>query len=74
MPNSTRSLGKMSYQDTVRVSLLEMVDDLAIISKCGTVTIVANSVAKTFIESKKLDLSKKKCHQMHIGKPKIKCS
>ena len=57
----------------MRVPPLEMVDDIAIVSKCGNDSIIANSVVNTFIESKKLNFSEKKCHQMHIGAAKITC-
>ena len=50
-----------------------MVDDIAVVTKCGNEAILANSVVNKFIECKKLTLSKKKCHQMHIGKVKMCC-
>ena len=61
------------YKNTVRIPPLEMVDDIALVSKCGNDAIKANSIVNTFIESKKLDFAKKKCHQMHIGKANLCC-
>ena len=61
------------YKNTVRIPPMEMVDDLAVITKCGNDTIKANAVINSFIESKKLNFSKKKCHQMHIGENRITC-
>lgn len=61
------------YKNTVRVPPLEMVDDIAVATTCNVDAVRANSIVNTFIENQKLTLSKKKCHQMHIGKNKVYC-
>ena len=61
------------YKNTVRVPPLEMVDDIAIATTCNVDAVRANSIVNTFIENQKLTLSKKKYHQMHIGKNKMYC-
>ena len=45
-----------------------MEDDLLVISRCGTDSVISNSVIKSLIESKKLNLIVKKCSKIHIGK------
>ena len=45
-----------------------MIDDLLTISKCGQDSIISNAVINSFVESKRLELSDKKCHRIHIGK------
>ena len=45
-----------------------MVDDILSITKCSTDAVKINGVMNGFIESKKLTLSHKKCHRIHISK------
>ena len=50
-----------------------MVDDLVVVTECGSKAIEANSIINTFIENQKLTFSDKKCYQMHVGNPKLCC-
>ena len=56
------------YKGIVGVPALEMVDDVVDIQKCGIDAIKSNAVVNSFMEHKKLTLSKSKCHKMHCGK------
>ena len=58
------------YRGSVSVPSLEMVDDIVDIKKCGTESVLSNSVINLFIEHKKLTLGKAKCHKIHCGKKK----
>ena len=58
----------LTYKNTVKIPSLGMIDDILTISKCGQESIKSNSVTNSFIESKRLELSKKKCCRIHIGK------
>ena len=49
-----------------------MVDDIICVTNVKRSAEV-NSLINTFIESKKLKLSEKKCFQIHIGKGHINC-
>ena len=60
------------YKGVVDVPTLGMVDDILAIQKCSNDTVKINAVINAFVESKKLKLSKSKCHKIHISK-KIKC-
>ena len=55
------------YKNKVKIPCLEMIDDLLNLTKCGTDSVVTNSYIVTKIETKKLDLNKTKCHQIHVG-------
>ena len=48
-----------------------MIDDVLAVQKCNNDTVKQNAVINGFVESKKLRLSKTKCHKIHIEK-KIK--
>ena len=50
-----------------------MVDDILGIQKCSRKSKRINGVINTFIELEKLTLSRKKCHNVHIGKSKVAC-
>ena len=58
------------YKGEVEIPTLGMVDDLLSIRKCSMESVKANAVINGFIESKKLTLSKSKCHRIHISKKK----
>ena len=64
------------YKGTVSVPSLQMVDDIMVLGKCNSLqTVQSNSVVNSFMNIKKLSLSEKKCHRVHIGKSKFKsCS
>ena len=74
--NTMDKLGKMVYDDKkllyeykgTEVPCLQMVDDILTITKCDPTAITMNTVVNTFIETKKLKLSHKKCSVIHVGK------
>ena len=51
-----------------------MVDDILGIQKCSKKSSRMNNVINTFMDLEKLKLSKKKCHNVHIGNQRNKCS
>ena len=62
--------GKISYKNEellykykiqVKIPSLGMVDDVLSITKCSTDAVKTNATINSFIESKKLTLSKTKC-------------
>ena len=57
-----------NYQ--VNIPGLGMVDDVLKIQKCSMKSVKTNAVLNSFVESKKLTLSKTKCHRIHISKKK----
>ena len=61
------------YKGTVGVPALEMVDDVVDIQKCDINAIKSNAVINSFMEHKKLTLSKSKCHKIHCGKKNLFC-
>ena len=74
-------LGKLMYQkenllykykNQVGIPTLGMVDDILSIQKCSADAVKVNGVINGFIESKKLTLSKSKCHRIHISKKQRK--
>ena len=54
------------YKGVVETPTLGMVDDVISVQKCSTDTVKSNSIIISFIESKKLKLSSRKCHRIHI--------
>ena len=50
-----------------------MVDDILAVQKCSEKSAEINSVINTFIEMKKLTLSKTKCSKDYVGKPESGC-
>ena len=53
-----------------------MVDDVLCVQKCSNQSVKINAVVNAFIESKKLNLSKKKCNRIHFRKSRnteLKC-
>ena len=63
--NNTDLLYK--YKGEVDIPSLGMVDDILSIQRCSNDSVKINAVVNAFIESKKLTLSKAKCHR--IQKP-----
>ena len=61
------------YKGLVGTPPLQMVDDILAIQKCSSKSLKLNSAINTFIDLEKLTLSKKKCHNIQIGKQKKKC-
>ena len=43
-----------------------MVDNILSIQRCSSDSLRANAVINAFVESKKLNLSKEKCHRINI--------
>ena len=56
------------YKDEVDIPCLGMVDDIMCIQKCNIKSVEINAAVNAFIESKKLTLSKTKCHRIHIAR------
>ena len=54
------------YKGVVETPSLGMVDDVLCVQKCSTETVKMNSIINSFMESKKLKLSSKKCHRIHV--------
>ena len=52
---------------------LQMVDDILGVQTCSQKSVQLNNTINTFIELEKLNLSDKKCHNVHIGKNENKC-
>ena len=50
-----------------------MVDDIVDIQACGVNAVMSNAVINSFIEHKKLILSKTKCHRLHCGEKNPMC-
>ena len=74
---SMDKLGQIAYNDEdliyrykgkVEIPSLGMVDDILSIQTCSDKSVKVNATVNAFIESKKLTLSKSKCHRIHIDK------
>ena len=52
------------YKETFSVQALEMVNDIVDIQACGVNAVMSNAVINSFVERKKLTLSKIKCHRI----------
>ena len=58
------------YKGVAEVPPLEMVNDVLTVSKCSITSLTMNIVVNSFMENKKLKLSKEKCSVIHVGKNK----
>ena len=56
------------YKGVVAVPPLCMVDDVLAVQTCSEASVEVNAVVNSFIELKKLRLSKTKCSKIHVGK------
>ena len=56
------------YKGEIEIPSLGMVDDIMTIQKCSEDSVRINAVVNAFVETKKLTLSSKKCHKIHIQK------
>ena len=56
------------YKGEIDIPSLGMVDDILAVKKCNNDTVKINAVINSFVEAKKLKLSKTKCHKIHIEK------
>ena len=61
------------YKGIVGTPPLQMVDDILGIQKCSSKSLKLNTTINTFVELEKLTLSKKKCHNIHIGAESVQC-
>ena len=61
------------YKGKVATPPLQMVDDILGIQKCSSKSLQLNTAINTFINLEKLKLSKKKCHNIHIGRNNLQC-
>ena len=61
------------YKGLVPTPPLQMVDDILGIQACSKKSVKLNNVINTFMELEKLNLSDKKCHNVHMGKNEQKC-
>ena len=61
------------YKGVVACPPLQMVDDVLGIQKCSPKSLHLNTTVNTFMELEKLNLSKSKCHKIHIGKENKLC-
>ena len=61
------------YKGVVGTPPLQMVDDIMAIQKCSSKSMKLNAAVNTFIELEKMTLSKKKSHNVHIGKQTKDC-
>ena len=79
--NTMDKLGKIVYKDKkllynykgTAVPCLQMVDNILTITKCDSTAITMNTTVNTFIETKKLKLSHKKCSVIHVRKKCGEC-
>ena len=62
------------YKGVVAVPPLLMDDDVLALQKCSADSVEVNAVINSFIELKKLTLSKKKCSKIHVGKKSLCCA
>jgi hypothetical protein len=60
------------YKGVVETPTLDMVDDILSVQKCSNSTVKINAAVNAFIEGKKLTLSSKKCHRIHVEEKKSK--
>ena len=63
----------MTYRGKVGVPPLEMVDDIVTASTCGSTAVALNQTVNTFVDLKKLKLSKNKCSKIHVGTKQKQC-
>ena len=71
---SDRSLQYNYKQDpNIPIGILGMVDDTLAVADCGNNSIRKNAVVNSFVETKRLTLSKEKSVVLHFGK-ESKCS
>ena len=61
------------YKGSVGVPVLEMVDDILDVKKCGKDAVTSNALVNTFVEHKKLRMGPDKCHKIHCGKKTTTC-
>ena len=62
-----------SYKDGLGVPPLAMVDDVLAVSRYGVESVEMNAFLNQKTRMKKLQFGPDKCHQLHVGKNKIKC-
>ena len=63
----TTGEGLYLYKNCLPIPPLSLVDDILAIAKCGVDSIKLNSIIQSKMATKKLELGKNKCSQMHVG-------
>ena len=61
------------YKGLVGTPPLQMVDDILGVQKCNNKSLELNTVVNTFVSLEKLQLSKQKCNNIHVGAKNMKC-
>ena len=61
------------YKNLVGTPPLQMVDDVLAIQRCSDKSLMVNKTINTFMELEKMKLSRKKCHNIHIGNKSKQC-
>ena len=61
---------KYKGDTNIQIGVLGMIDDNLAITKCGTNSLLKNSVINSFFETQRLKLSEEKSVVLHIGKKK----
>ena len=56
------------YRGAVSIPPLGMIDDLAVVGKCGPQSVIVNAVIDAKINMKKLEFNQTKCVKLHICK------
>ena len=70
----SENIEMFKYRNAVTVPPLGMIDDLAVIAKCGPQSVILNAVINAKINLKKLEFNKNKCVKLHICKDQFNCS
>ena len=55
------------YKECLPIPPLSLVDDILAVGYCGTDSLKLNSIIQSKISTKKLELGKNKCFQIHVG-------
>ena len=63
---------KHKGDQNIQIGVVGIVDDKLAIAKCGTSSVIKNSVINSFIETQRLRLSEEKSVVLHIGRKKCK--
>ena len=61
------------YKNCISIPPLSMIDDIIGVSVCSPEAVKVNATIKAKIACKQLELSHKKCAQMHVGKQHADC-
>ena len=61
------------YKNSVEVPPIGYVDDILTVARCGNKSVINNTVANAFTDSRKLKYGAHKCKKLHIGKESNNC-